>query len=82
MAWKPPIKEWMKLNTDGACIKQIARAGCGGLIRNMYGACISKFVRNLGCVILSLLNYKELWRDLSLLGNWEYVKLFWKLIHC
>jgi ribonuclease HI len=45
--WKPPVEDWVKLNTDGAC-KGRTTAGCGGIIRNNRGDWLGGFAKHVG----------------------------------
>jgi hypothetical protein len=47
ISWKPPMEEWVKLNTDGA-YKEGRVAGCGGVIRDSNGVWKGGFAKNLG----------------------------------
>ncbi|XP_058726803.1 uncharacterized protein LOC131598195 [Vicia villosa] len=45
--WKPPPKEWIKINCDGAAISS-GLAGCGGIVRNSDGIFLGAFASGLG----------------------------------
>ncbi|KAK2422286.1 Polynucleotidyl transferase, ribonuclease H superfamily protein [Trifolium repens] len=47
IGWKPPVGDWIKLNTDGAC-KDENVAGCGGILRNNAGEWCGGFAKHLG----------------------------------
>jgi hypothetical protein len=47
IGWKPPVGDWIKLNTDGAC-KDGNVAGCGGILRNNAGEWRGGFAKHLG----------------------------------
>lgn len=46
--WAPPLNSWVKINTDGASIKNPTRAAAGGIFRNSDGACLGGFAQYLG----------------------------------
>ena len=46
--WSPPLPSWIKINTDGAAIKNPARAAAGGIFWNSDGACIGGFTHFIG----------------------------------
>jgi ribonuclease HI len=48
IGWKQPQDGWFKLNCDGAHKSSINLSGCGGLLRNSYGICVSSFARKIG----------------------------------
>ncbi|GAU23111.1 hypothetical protein TSUD_305580 [Trifolium subterraneum] len=48
IGWKQPREGWFKLNCDGAHKSSIQLSGCGGLIRNNDGICVSSFARKIG----------------------------------
>ncbi|KAL4299362.1 hypothetical protein AHAS_Ahas17G0093300 [Arachis hypogaea] len=48
VAWKPPMKNWVKVNTDGASRGNPGQAGCGGMVRNELGRWVAGFIANLG----------------------------------
>lgn len=57
VGWKPPEKNWVKLNTNGLCF-QGRRAGCGGIIRDMDEECKGGFYKSKGnCSAIKV----ELW---------------------
>lgn len=45
--WIPPLFNWLKINTDGAYIKNSAKAACGGIVRDAMGACIGCFAQDI-----------------------------------
>ncbi|GAU22839.1 hypothetical protein TSUD_282060 [Trifolium subterraneum] len=45
--WKPPKLNFVKLNTDGACIDRKI-AGCGGVIRGNQGEWLGGFAKKIG----------------------------------
>ena len=47
IGWKPPIGNFVKLNTDGAR-KQNNKAGCGGVIRGGQGEWLGGFAKGVG----------------------------------
>ncbi|MCH79341.1 ribonuclease H protein, partial [Trifolium medium] len=48
IGWKQPQEGWFKLNCDGAHKSSIHLSGCGGLLRNNNGICVSSFARKIG----------------------------------
>ncbi|KAK9993042.1 hypothetical protein SO802_022745 [Lithocarpus litseifolius] len=46
--WERPPAGWKKLNTDGSCMGDSARAGCGGLVRDEHGNWVGGFSRHIG----------------------------------
>lgn len=38
VGWKFPEENWVKLNTDGACMVGSSSV-CGGIIHDMHGIC-------------------------------------------
>jgi ribonuclease HI len=46
--WAPPLPSWIKINTDGAAIKNPSRAAVGGIFRNSDGACLGGFSQFIG----------------------------------
>ncbi|CAJ2669285.1 unnamed protein product [Trifolium pratense] len=48
IGWKQPQEGWIKLNCDGAHKSSINLSGCGGLLRDSYGNCLSSFARKIG----------------------------------
>ena len=47
--WERPQGGWACLNTEGAVVRNLGRAGCGGLIRNEHGEWLGGFSRSIGC---------------------------------
>ncbi|MCI35838.1 ribonuclease H protein [Trifolium medium] len=45
--WKPPVENWVKLNTDGPCKGRTATS-CGGIIRNSRGDWLGGFAKHVG----------------------------------
>jgi len=45
--WSPPIFNWIKVNTDGAALKNPEKASAGGIFRDKDGLCIGCFAQNL-----------------------------------
>ena len=66
--WSKPIPGWHKLNTDGASLGNLGKAGGGGLIRNSEGGWIKGFSRAIGYTTSVMV---ELWalRDGLTLAN-------------
>jgi ribonuclease HI len=58
IGWKPPIGNFVKLNTDGAR-KQNNKAGCGGVIRGSQGEWFGGFAKGVGDCSAFV---AELWR--------------------
>ncbi|KAL0004547.1 hypothetical protein SO802_012108 [Lithocarpus litseifolius] len=56
--WERPPSGWKKLNTDGSCIGNSRRSGCGGAVRDEHGEWIVGFSRYIGtsCSVVA-----ELW---------------------
>ncbi|GAU44764.1 hypothetical protein TSUD_246570 [Trifolium subterraneum] len=48
IGWKQPQEGWIKLNCDGAHKSSINLSGCGGLLRDNNGNCLSSFARKIG----------------------------------
>jgi ribonuclease HI len=48
IGWKQPQEGWVKLNCDGAHKSSINLSGCGGLLRDSNGNCLSSFARKIG----------------------------------
>jgi hypothetical protein len=48
IGWKQPQDGWFKLICDGAHKSSLNLSGCGGLLRNSYGICVSSFARKIG----------------------------------
>lgn len=48
VSWKPPMNEFICLNTDGAMRKSISKATAGGCFRDRYGIWRGGFSLNLG----------------------------------
>jgi len=46
VVWKPPSVPWVKVNTDGSMMGQLAT--CGGILRDNKGSLMGCFVGNLG----------------------------------
>ena len=46
--WAPPMLSWVKVNIDGASIKNPTRAATGGIFRNYEGVCLGGFSQFLG----------------------------------
>ncbi|XLS95417.1 hypothetical protein HN51_071425 [Arachis hypogaea] len=46
--WVPPSEGAIKLNVDGSSRGNPGRAGCGGLLRDQDGNCITGFVSHIG----------------------------------
>jgi len=46
--WSPPLHSWIKINTDGAAIKNPNKAATGGIFRNSEGLCLGGFSQFLG----------------------------------
>lgn len=49
ICWKPPEREWIKLNLDGGVYKGSGVATCGGMLRDSSGVWRSGFMKNIGC---------------------------------
>jgi len=45
--WSPPITNWMKVNTDGALIKNPHMAAYGGIFRDCNNFCHGWFAENI-----------------------------------
>ena len=45
--WIPPLFHWLKVNTDGALIKNSIKAACGGIFRDAEGVCHGCFAQNI-----------------------------------
>ena len=56
--WSKPLQGWHKLNTDGALLGNLGKAGGRGLIRNSEGRWIREFSRSIGYMTSVL---AELW---------------------
>jgi ribonuclease HI len=69
IGWKPPVGDWVKLNTDGAC-KDGNVAGCGGILRNSAGEWRGGFAKHLGKCTAYV---AEMW------GVMEGLQYAWKL---
>ena len=70
MGWRPPLGDWLKLNTDGAISGNAHNAHASGLIRNGNGHWVSGFIMNIGnCTILRA----ELW------GLFQGLSLAWSI---
>ena len=48
VVWTPPISPRIKINTDGACVKNPVKASTGGIFRNNEGCCVGCFAQSLG----------------------------------
>lgn len=48
VVWTPPLSPWIKINTDGACVKNPVKASIGGIFRNNEGCCVGCFAQSLG----------------------------------
>ena len=46
--WERPPSGWKKLNTDGLCIGNSRRSGCGGAVRDEHGEWIAGLSRYIG----------------------------------
>jgi len=46
--WAPPMHSWVKVNTDGASVKNPTRAAPGGIFRNSDGVSLGGFSKFLG----------------------------------
>lgn len=44
--WHPPIKNWIKCNTDGS--SNLYNSSCGGIFRNSDADCLLCFAENVG----------------------------------
>ena len=69
--WYPPITSWIKINTDGASVKNSIRASAGGIFRDEQGSCLGCFAQFLG-------TGDALFAELSaacLLLNWQLPKV-------
>ena len=56
--WSKPLPGWCKLNTDGASLGNLGKAGGGGLIRDSEGRWINGYSRSIGHTISVV---AELW---------------------
>lgn len=45
--WHPPLTSWLKVNTDGAVLKNPIKAACGGIFRNSFGFTVGCFAQKL-----------------------------------
>lgn len=45
--WHPPLTNWLKVNTDGAVLKNPIKAACGGIFRNSFGFTVGCFAQKL-----------------------------------
>ena len=68
VGWEKPLRGWLKLNTDGSAMKNLDRAGGGGLICDHDGAWLKGFARGLRYTSSAL---AELWalRDRLILAK-------------
>ncbi|CAL0327420.1 unnamed protein product [Lupinus luteus] len=58
ICWFPPYLDWIKLNTGGAFSPVKLLAGCGGVVRDHFGAFVFNFANKIGlCSIIQA----ELW---------------------
>lgn len=48
IGWSFPENDWIKCNTDGACLEGGLRIGCGGVFRDSSGNWIFGFTRHIG----------------------------------
>ncbi|CAA7038516.1 unnamed protein product [Microthlaspi erraticum] len=69
IAWKPPMQDWWKINTDGASRGNPGLATAGGVLRDKSGSWICGFALNIGICSAPL---AELWGVYyGLLMAWE-----------
>ena len=54
IAWIPPMGEWVKVNTDGACRGTIGLATAGGVLRDGSGHWLGGFSFNIGVCTVPL----------------------------
>lgn len=45
--WQPLSLHWININTDGALIKNLAKASCGGILRDCNVSFLGGFAQNL-----------------------------------
>ena len=45
VTWTPPSENWIKLNTDGAIKGNLAKASCGGLLKDCNSAWLASFAK-------------------------------------
>ncbi|KAF7833347.1 Retrovirus-related Pol polyprotein from transposon TNT 1-94 [Senna tora] len=69
-AWMKPNPKWVKLNTDGAMIRESRKASCGRLLRDHDGRWVKGFIMHLG---ESTLVGAELW------GMLKGLEMAWEL---
>ncbi|CAI0471250.1 unnamed protein product [Linum tenue] len=68
IAWKPPLADWIQIQSDGSVHHDSGKAAAGGLFRDHLGRCHRAFVCNLGsCSITSA----------ELKGAMEGLKIAW-----
>lgn len=48
VGWEKPPRGWMKLNSDGLVLRNLRRAGGGGLIQDHDGSWVKGYARGLG----------------------------------
>ena len=58
--WSKPLPGWCKLNTDGASLGNLGKAGGGGLIRDSEGRWLKGYSRSIGHATSVV---AELWAD-------------------
>ena len=54
VAWIPPPRHWIKINTDGSFISESEVATCGGIARNYEGNFLTTWTINLGCCSITV----------------------------
>ena len=56
--WSPPPHHWIKINTNGSLLGDLANASCGGIARNHHGNFVAAWSFNVGTCSITT---SELW---------------------